>query len=74
MEPKDYVNRDDEVIIVALPREQVEVLKQVIKREQAYSWFISTIKSWWVWIVAGGVLTFITLYDKLGIFGAKING
>ena len=61
----------DELIIVKLPRKDYLILKDVIKREEAYDWFQSGIKSWWIWVVAGGLLTLITLYEtfKDGLIG-----
>jgi len=69
MTEQDY--RDEEIIVVKLPRKDYLILKDVIKREEAYSWFSAWIKSWWVWAVAGGILTLVALYDdfKEGLMG-----
>jgi hypothetical protein len=61
--------KDDEVINIKLPRAQYEVLKQMIRREQAYGWFASALKSYWLWVVGSGILTLLLLYDRMQGFG-----
>lgn len=62
-------NKQDEVIDVRLPRKDYETLREVIERENAYTWFKSTMRSWWVWAIAGGAISLITLGDSLkGVF------
>lgn len=69
MDNSDY--KDDEVIEVRLSRNDYNRLKEILARERAYSWFTSRIKTSWVFIVGGGLLTFILLYEKfqLALFG-----
>jgi hypothetical protein len=59
--------KEDELIDIRLPRKQYETLKLMIEREQAYNWFINTIKNNWLWVVGGGVLSIWLLYDKFHI-------
>lgn len=59
--------KDDELINIKLPRKQYEMLKDIIAREEAYNWFTSALRSSWLWIVGGGILTLILLYDRLHI-------
>lgn len=67
MSEDDY--KELELIDVKLPRKDYETLKRVIEREDAYDWLSSKVKSFWVWTVAGGILTFIAIYkDVLGMF------
>ena len=67
MTEKDY--EDIELVTVKLPRKDYENLKRVLEREAAYDWLSRSLKSFWVWTVAGGVLAFVTLYDHIiGIF------
>ena len=67
MNEEDY--EDDELVVVKLPRSDVRALRKVIERENVYTWFGTRIKSWWIWVIASGILTFITLYkDIVGIF------
>lgn len=64
---KDY--EELELITVKLPRKDYEILKKVIEREIAYDWFVGSMKSLWVWGVAGGLLTIFMLYKEIiGIF------
>ena len=64
----DY--RDDELIDIRLPRNEYQVLKEMLKREEALGWFKSWIRTWWVWIGIGGIISIITLFEKL----KSING
>lgn len=63
MTQEDY--KADEVIDVRLPRKDYETLREMLERENAYTWFKSTARSWWVWTVAGGVITLITFWDSI---------
>lgn len=60
--------KDDELIDVQLPRPQYKILKEVIQREEAYNWFYRMIVTNWIFIVAGGVLTVLLLFEKLQSF------
>lgn len=60
--------KDDELIDVQLPRSQYKILKEVIQREEAYHWFYRMIVTNWIFIVAGGVLTVLLLFEKLQSF------
>lgn len=61
----DYKYKDDEIIIVKLPRAQYEILRTVLKREEAYNWVGNTLRSSWVWVAAGGLLSVIALWDTI---------
>lgn len=68
MTPEEFQDfKDDELINIKLPRRQYEVLKNMIEREQSYDRLTSTLKSSWIWIVGGGILTLFLLWDRLGI-------
>jgi len=60
--------KDDELIDVQLPRSQYKILKEVIQREEVYNWFYRMIVTNWIFIVAGGVLTVLLLFEKLQSF------
>lgn len=63
MEEDDF--KKDELINIKLPRSQYEILKVIIQREEAYNWLTGNLKSSWLWIVGGGILTIWLLYDKI---------
>lgn len=63
--------KEDELISIKLPRQQYELLKKMIEREQAYNWIKNTLSNNWIWVVGGGVLTFWLLFDKINLL---ING
>lgn len=59
--------KDEELISIKLPRSQYEMLKKMIKREEANEWFVNSLKNSWIWIVGGGILTLIMLWDRIGV-------
>lgn len=56
--------KQDELINVKLPRGDLEIVRKVIEREKAYNWLTITLKSSWIWVVAGGAIAMLTLSDK----------
>lgn len=58
-------NCDDEIINVQLPRSEYKILREVIKREETYSYIGKKLSSLWIWAVAGGTLTVISLWDTI---------
>lgn len=61
----DDLNKQDEIVDIRLPRAEAEILRQMIKREETYTNITAMFKSSWVWVIAGGALTVITLWDKI---------
>ncbi len=61
---EDY--REDELINVMLSRKDLKVLQSVIQREEAYDWFTTRLKNYWIWAVAGGVLVILGVVEKFG--------
>jgi hypothetical protein len=60
--------KEDELINIKLPRSQYELLKVMIKREQAYNWFTNWMRNNVLWVIGGGILTFLLLYDKIQLY------
>lgn len=48
-------------------KEELEVLKAIIKEREAYNLFMNKIKSTWIWVIAGGVVTLLVLWEKIQI-------
>lgn len=65
MNEEDDPYHEDELVNIKLPRSQYDLLKKLLHREQAYSWFSGIISSSWVWVVAGGLFAVWGLYDKI---------
>lgn len=61
----DDLNKENEIVTVELPRWQVEIIKQLVKERNTMNNVTHFIKSWWIWVVAGGILTLWTLWDKI---------
>lgn len=68
-EDKDF--KQDELIEIKLPRAEYEILKDMIQREQAFNWFKNAIRTNLIWVVGGGIVTFLLMYEK---FNALIHG
>lgn len=66
MSEDDY--KQDELVTVKLPRSDLDIVRSMIEREKAYNWITKTLKSTSVWVVAGGVLACIALWDKITVF------
>lgn len=56
---------DDEIVIVELPKSSIRILKEVVRREEAYNWFHNKIKNWWIITVAGLIILTLTLLEKI---------
>ena len=66
-------NARDEVINIRLPRADYEILRKMIDERIASSWFENWVRGHWVWVIGGGILTIILLWDKVHlIFAAKV--
>lgn len=59
--------KNDELIEIKLPRSDYEVLKAMIEREQAFNWLKRSVKASAIWIVGGGAVTFLLLYEKINV-------
>lgn len=57
--------KDKELIVIKLPREDYEVLEELIEMRKGQKFFFSYIKSWWGFALAGGLLTLIALFDTI---------
>ena len=57
--------KDNELIVVQLPRKDFQKLEKIIAREEAMDWFTAKIQSWWIFTIAGGVLAVWALWDKI---------
>lgn len=56
---------DEELITIELRKDELELFKKIMAREAAWNYFESKIKSTWIWVVAGGILTVWALWDKI---------
>lgn len=59
------IDPDDEIITISLQRSEAKVLKEMIREREAYNFFTNKIKTWWVWALAGGIITLIALWETL---------
>ena len=64
---EDDLYKEEELVVIKLPRKEYEVLKVMIEREQTYDRLTGMLKSSWIWVVGGGVLTLILLWDRFHI-------
>lgn len=58
-------NPHDEIIDVRLPRAEYDRLRVILERERTYNWITNRIHSTWIWVLGGGVVIFLTLYDRI---------
>lgn len=67
----DEVDKQDEIVEVKLPRRDYETLRALLERERTYTNLTSYLKSFWIWAIAGGILTVWALWDKIINLGVK---
>ncbi len=56
---------EDPIVTVRLRQSESVTLMNIIKREEAYTYFTTTVKSLWIYGVAIGVLALWGLYEKI---------
>lgn len=62
-----YSSIDDEIIDVKLPRKDYEIMRQMIRKQEALGWLGSYIRN--VLLVAvGGFITLFTFWDSIKTF------
>lgn len=66
-------NSEDEIIDIRLPRSEYKILREMIRREETYSYLGKKLSSLWVWAVAGGILTVLALWDSIQTFVGNIK-
>lgn len=69
MTEEDYHHK--ELITVKLSRDEFELLEKILAREEAMDWWTSTVKSWWFFTFASGILAIWALWDTIKI---KVGG
>jgi hypothetical protein len=62
----DFVQ--DELINVKLPRSKYEVLRKMIEREETWNWLQRWLANNWIFIIGGGLLSLIILWEKVQHF------
>jgi len=63
---------EDEFITVRLPKEDDEVLKEIIKEREAYNYLTSKLKSLWIWAVVSGAISIFILWDHIKVLFIKV--
>jgi len=63
---------EDEFITVELPKEDYEVLKEIIKEREAYNYLTSKLKSLWIWAVVSGAISIFILWDHIKVLFIKV--
>lgn len=56
--------KDDELIDVRLPRKDYEMLREMIKKQEALTWIGRYFRNV-VFVAIGGILAFYALWDKI---------
>jgi hypothetical protein len=61
----DDLLKDDEIITVKLPRKDYEIMRKLIRERETMDNVTAAIKSFWIWGLAGSILTVWALWDKI---------
>lgn len=63
----EYLNRDDEIIDVKLPRKDYEIMREMIRKQAALGWLGQYVRN--ILLVAiGGFITLFTFWDSIKLF------
>lgn len=62
---EEYDYKDDELITIRLPRKDYEILKDIVEREKTFTNIGKYLRSSYVWIIGGGILSVILYYEQL---------
>ena len=62
----------DELIEVKLPKEQYELLKQMVKEREAYNLITNKLKNWFLWTVVGGFMTVFSFWEQIKLYFVKV--
>jgi hypothetical protein len=54
---------DDKVITVRLPKKDLDMVRKIIERERAMSWFGSWLRTGLLWALMGFATLFLGLWD-----------
>lgn len=66
----EYQDRDDEIIDVKLPRKDYEMLREMLRKQEALGWLGRYVRN--VLLVAiGGFITLFTFWDTIKTFFGK---
>lgn len=63
----DDINKEDELIDVKLPRKDFEIMREMIKKQEALSWLGRYARNVLL-VFAGGVITLITFWENISSF------
>ena len=64
-------NKNDEIIDVKLPRKDYEIMRQMIRKQEALGWLGAYVRN--VLLVAvGGFLTLFAFWDSIKLFLSQI--
>lgn len=67
----DDLTKDDEIVVVKLPKNEYLVMRQLIKERETMNNITAVLKSSWIWVVVSGAVAVITLWDTIKI---KVGG
>jgi hypothetical protein len=63
---------EEDFVVVHLPKEDYEVLKELIKEREAYNYLTYKIKSLWIWAVVSGIISLFIFWDYVKELFVKV--
>lgn len=63
----DAEYRQKEIVDVRMSREDFHTMQKMIDERRAYDVITGRLKSLWMWVVVGGVLSIISLWDVIKV-------
>lgn len=71
--PNDYIDKQDEVINVMLPKQDYNVLRDMIDKQKSLNWVGKWFRGF-LFVTAGGLLTLLALGDQIKAALHKLTG
>jgi hypothetical protein len=68
----DELNKEDELIDVKLPRKDYEIMREMIKRQEALGWLGKYMRNV-ILVAIGGFMTFFAFWDSIKVFLQSIS-
>lgn len=62
---EDLNDAEQKIFFLKLQRSEIKILREMIAREEAVSWFWARFSGFWKWGLAGTILTGFAVYEKI---------
>jgi hypothetical protein len=68
----DDINKEDELVDVKLPRKEFEIMREMIKKQEALGWLGKYFRNVLL-VAAGGIITLLAFWDSIQNFFSSLT-